>query len=110
MTIKLRKKDITNQFRYILEFGYCEIQWIESYLDKLGYTCGTYGWNADIYYINNDMCLVTGYRPFGNLDGSKLFKNISLDIGEFFKDNDDFNCRKNFIKMLFNKIYLELKE
>lgn len=29
--------------------------------------CGVYGWNADVYVIDYDTVIVTGYRPFGNM-------------------------------------------
>lgn len=109
MYFKLRKKDICRQFRYILKFSYCELQLIEPYLDKLGYTSGTYGWNADVYYINNAMCLVTGYRAFGNLEGHKLFKTIKSDIIKYFEDVKDYELRKNYINNLLNKIYCDLR-
>lgn len=109
MNLKLKKKDITRQFNYILEFGYCDIQFIEPYLDKLGYTCGTYGWNCDIYYINNNMCITTGYRAFGNIAGNKYIDCIKSKVYNYFKEVKDFNLRKNYINMLFNKLYCDLR-
>lgn len=47
-------------------FGYGDIQSILYYDNPIAYTCGTYGWNADIYqtdYANT--VIVTGYRPWG---------------------------------------------
>ena len=109
MNLKLKKKDITIQFNYILEFGYCDIQFIEPYLDKLGYTRGTYGWNCDVYMINNDMCISTGYRPFGNINGNKYLNCIKSEVDNYFKEVKDFNLRKNYINMLFNKLYCDLR-
>lgn len=47
-------------------FGYCDIQCILHYDNAIAYTCGTYGWNADIYQTDYDnTVIVTGYRPWG---------------------------------------------
>lgn len=31
------------------------------------YTCGYYGWNADVFVLDKDTVIVAGYRPFGNV-------------------------------------------
>ena len=50
----------------IVCLGYCSIQRIESYLNPTAYTCGVYGWNADIYEPEGyNFAICTGYRPFG---------------------------------------------
>lgn len=47
-------------------FGYGDIQRIMYYDNPVAYTCGTYGWNADIYQTDYDnTVIVTGYRPWG---------------------------------------------
>lgn len=47
-------------------FGYCDIHSIMCYDHAIAYTCGTYGWNADIYQTDyENTVIVTGYRPFG---------------------------------------------
>lgn len=30
------------------------------------YTCGVYGWNADVYVLDYNTVIVSGYRPFGH--------------------------------------------
>ena len=34
------------------------------------YTCGVYGWNADVFVLDMDTVVVAGYRPFGNVEVS----------------------------------------
>ena len=46
-------------------FGYCELQDLLRGCEPFAYTCGVYGWNADIYSTNTAKTIVTGYRPFG---------------------------------------------
>ena len=48
-----------------VSFGYCELQHILADYPPIAYTCGVYGWNADIYPTNSAKMIVTGYRPFG---------------------------------------------
>ena len=53
----------------IVCLGYCSIQGIENYLRPTAYTCGVYGWNADIYEPQGyNYAICTGYRPFGTSD------------------------------------------
>jgi len=53
----------------IFRFGYCEIQSLLRWEDRIGYCCGVYGWNCDIYYLNG-FVIATGYRTDGL--GAKL--------------------------------------
>ncbi len=43
---------------------YCCLQDLLSVTDPIAYTCGVYGWNANIY-TNGNLAIVTGYRSFG---------------------------------------------
>lgn len=70
LKIKVRKKDILNSYKNIICVGYCDIQTLLRSKDARFYTSGVYGWNADIYEIDNNTCIVTGYRPFGNIYAS----------------------------------------
>lgn len=44
---------------------YCDLQNLLSFCNASAYTCGVYGWNADIYTFCGGVAIVTGYRPFG---------------------------------------------
>ena len=65
--IKVNKKDILDSYSNVISIGYCSLQYLLKCKDTRLYTCGVYGWNANIYHINNSTCIVTGYRPFGNI-------------------------------------------
>lgn len=80
---KITKKQIMNGFKNIISCGYCEIQSLLQYKEANYYTTGTYGWNSDIYIINKDTAIVTGYRPFGNIrnyDVSKKYEEEARKI------------------------------
>lgn len=65
MSLKLKKKEVMESFKAVVSAGYCDLQNLLWGRDRLGYTAGAYGWNADVYLIDN-VALVTGYRTFGN--------------------------------------------
>jgi len=66
MKYRTTQKAVRETNGRIIKTGYCAIQHLINYKSPAAYTCGVYGWNADIYYING-VCIVTGYRPFGNI-------------------------------------------
>ena len=49
----------------VICLGYCVNQRLIARFTPRFYTCGVYGWNADIYDFGN-FAICTGYRPFGN--------------------------------------------
>lgn len=57
----------------ILCVGYCELGQITQEFPATYYTCGVYGWNADIHVISNgypSFAICCDYRPFGNEDSN----------------------------------------
>lgn len=66
MKTKTTKKAIYANYskERVFSFGYCDIYYIGKLFGNMLYTCGVYGWNADILQFRN-FCLCTGYRPFG---------------------------------------------
>lgn len=73
MTYKTTKSEILGQFGKAFTFsvGYCQLQTLLKRTTPTGYTCGVYGWNADIYTVGS-CAIATGYRPFG--------KSISYEL------------------------------
>ena len=63
MKFKSTKKQIMWGY-YCYSVGYCDLQYLFSFKNPIAYTCGVYGWNADVYEVDN-VAIVTGYRPFG---------------------------------------------
>lgn len=67
MAIKATKKEIVHGFA-CYEVAYCELQALLHYKTPTFYTCGAYGWNADVYILaarEKKIAIVMGYRPFG---------------------------------------------
>lgn len=82
--LKVSKREIKNNFKNVLYCGYCELADLLSYKDANYYNANCYGWRNDIYLINNNTVIVTGYEPFGNIeipkDIAKKYNNIAYRI------------------------------
>lgn len=69
--IKATKKEIMKGYKCI-EVGYCDLSRLLTFRGATAYTCGVYGWNADIYTFSDiegcrNYAIVTGDRPFGDI-------------------------------------------
>lgn len=56
-----------NAYCNVIKVGYCDMQAALKWREPNYYTAGAYGWNSDVYVIDDDTVIVTGYRPFGNV-------------------------------------------
>jgi hypothetical protein len=66
MKFKTTQKNIKENYAAIISIGYCDAWYLLYFENPIAFTSGVYGWNADIYEKNN-VAIVTGYRPFGNI-------------------------------------------
>ena len=91
MAFELKRKDVVNESGYKFAIGYCDIQHLLRYQDKLGYTYGVYGWNFDVYKIG-DCVISTGYR--GMECGENIPEGFELD----FKPNGYKEFKKEVLE------------
>ena len=63
MKYRTTRKD-TLRYYDCIKVGYCDLHDLLSFRNASAYTCGVYGWNADVYTFGG-VAIVTGYRPFG---------------------------------------------
>ena len=70
------RKYVCGSFTNIISVPYCALQDLLKYETPTFFTSGIYGWNADVYMINFDTCIVTGYRPFGNIRPSYALTDV----------------------------------
>lgn len=68
MKTKITKKAIMSAYRNVIKVSYCDMQDALKWREPNYYTAGVYGWNSDVYVIDYDTVIVTGYRPFGNVE------------------------------------------
>lgn len=108
MKEKVTKKAIMQNYTCI-SVGYCNLQFLLRYHTAQYYTCGCYGWNADIY-IFGDYAIVTGYQPFGKIKADydlcqKYELKARTQKKESFVDNSETfeKLIDNFIKEVIKK-------
>lgn len=67
MKMNVTRRFVCTSFTNIISVSYDALQDLLKYEHPSYFTSGIYGWNADVYGIDFDTCIVTGYRPFGNI-------------------------------------------
>ena len=104
------RKSIMASYKRTVCVPYCNLQTMLAMEDPWYYTCGTCGWNADVYHVDLDTVIVTGYRPFGNYhpkyDLVRKYENKAKEIYNEFRwvtDYEDvkdrlWNLTKEFVK------------
>jgi hydrogenase maturation factor len=66
--IKLTKKQIIDNFPTVIKASYCSMQNLLHLKNASFYTGSkTYSWTSDIYVINDNVAISTGYQPIGNV-------------------------------------------
>lgn len=119
--LKVSKKEIRNSFQNVLYCRYCELADLLSYRNANYYNANCYGWRNDIYLINNNTVIVTGYEPFGNIkipkDIAKKYNNIAHRIKKNgLKDAQtkeiifDFDILKNNLDEVIDEMIKEIIE
>lgn len=93
MAIKMSSRQVTNTFPFTIQIGYCGLYYLLVYQRKVGYTCGTYGWNSDIYFIG-DVAISTGYRPFGKKVSYDLVNRYNEEARKIYDDRNIEFTRK----------------
>lgn len=110
MKYKTTMRDVKANYSTIIKVGYCNLQHLLKYFNANAYTCGVYGWNADVYEIDNNTCIVTGYRPFGesvNYDTIERYDNAAAKISETC--GYDCKAEKAAAINMLNKFVAEFK-
>lgn len=67
MKFKTTKKAIRNNYSNIIKIGYDDLQHLLNYERPIAYIARVEGWACDIYQINTNTVISTGYDAFGNI-------------------------------------------
>lgn len=106
---KTTKKEIMRNYKKVIQLGYCEAQFLLRFKNRKNYTSGTYGWNADVYQIDFDTAIVTGYRPFGNVRPDyDLVKKYELEACEIVCSDLDFEVMEEKVNELLERFIEEV--
>ena len=117
--LKVSKREIKNNFKNVLYCGYCKLADLLSYRNANYYNANCYGWRNDIYLIDNNTVIVTGYEPFGNIeipgDIVKKYNNIACRIkknglkdAQTKKITFDYNILRDNIDEVIEEMLKEL--
>lgn len=108
MKFKTTKKAVNGRYRSVIRVGYCDLHYILKHLEPIAYTAGAYGWNADIYNINN-VVIVTGYRPFGNIKPDyDIVHKYNMMAKDIIHDTKDYTECKEKLNNLINEFIEEV--
>lgn len=110
MKKKITQKAIKEKYGYIVKVGYCQLQHLLYFENPDYYTCGVYGWKSDIYHLNNNLALSTGYSPFGNIDVNYEFtKSYDLRAEKIVCNRKmSYESKKAAINELLNEFVSEV--
>lgn len=109
MKFKATRKDFEHQ--RVISVGYCHLQHLLSHESPIAYNAGVYGWNWDVYYINN-VYICTGYRNLTGIrpdyDTVKKFEDqarkISYSNLPYQEKEKELNkLQREFIKEVITK-------
>lgn len=113
MKFKTTNRELKNKVasRYLFKTGYCNLQHLLHFTSPIAYASGVYGWNYDVYKID-DVYITTGYRSMvGQPIDYKLiekYDNAAREIVDSWTGNVDAKKEqlneliKQFINELFN--------
>lgn len=62
MKVRITAKAIKESYSKCYSVGYCNLQFLLSHIEPLYFHAGVYGWDYDVYIINDDVAIFTGYR------------------------------------------------
>ena len=111
MKIKVAKKEIMENYKNVICVGYCDLCYLLKCIEPRFFTNGVYGWNSDIYEINENTCICTGYRPFGNIsaNGRNIIKKYDNKAKAIWYNYDlTYDQQKKKVSKLLDKFILEV--
>lgn len=111
--IKTTARSIKSAYapNYLFRTGYCAIQTLFHYDEPKAYTCGTYGWNFDLYDVEG-VGITTGYRGMlGHQIPSEITKDFETRAEKIVYGNDTaWENKKAELKKLQIEFIKAIKE
>lgn len=115
LKVKVTDKEIRDGY-FTIKVGYCDAQNILTYQSARYYNYGVYGWRYDVYELDFNLAICTGYSPIKSIP-----EKINAQAVEIIEKYDkkagairsgDYKTYTNYckaIKRLYNKMVAELK-
>ena len=101
MKTRITRKELKNSYGVLIPISYCSMQFLLQFKNPKYYLAGIYGWSADVYEIDNNTAIVTGYSPIGNV-------KVNYDIVKTAENKAEKQVKKYFMKSFnIKKAYRE---
>ena len=101
---KMTKKYVMGNYRNIISVPYCELQRTLRYTEPIGYITRVEGWAADIYFVDVDTVIVTGYAPFGNYKATHaLCERYEEKASNILEHNTNYELIRSDLDELITK-------
>lgn len=112
MKTKVSKKEIKDNYNYIITISYCDGQYLLSGLQDRYYSTRAEGWACDYYEIDNNTIVSTGYAPIDTkYRDYKLTRKYDDKAREIYHNYDlKYDTRLKKIARLRDKFVKELIE
>lgn len=89
LKLKATRNQLKEGYKNIIKVGYCDLQYLLSYKVPRYYNSNTYGWAYDVYELDFNTIIVTGYAPFGNYTNYDIitkYENLAKSLSYFEKE------------------------
>ena len=107
MKFKSTRKALMDGYK-CYKVGYCALSHLFWSKNPIAYTCGVYGWNADVYDIGDNIAIVTGYRPFGKSVDYGTCKKYDDKAKEILASDESYEHKRNALSWLIFDFAKEL--
>lgn len=97
---------ITKQFRNVIGIRYCGAQHLLRFREPSYYNAGQNGWNNDIYVINYDTIIVTGYNNLrGITPDYDVLKALDSEAERIICDNSiPYEEKEEMVDVLLKRL------
>lgn len=72
MIPQVTQKEVKSNFDKVIKAGYCALQYLLEFENRIAYTANNYGWASDVYDLSRfgmgNIAISTGYGSFGNAE------------------------------------------
>lgn len=112
---KVTNQELRNGY-FVIAISYCGARNILNFAGARFYNYGVYGWNYDVYELDYNLAICTGYRPVKsipekiNKEAAEIIYKYDKKAGAIRSGNyKSFANYRRAIERLYNKMVAELK-
>lgn len=95
MKVKVTDKEVREGY-YTIELGYCDAQNILNFQPARFYNCGVYGWRYDVYELDFNLAICTGYSPIRSIP--KKLNEQAVEIIRKYDKKAEASMHKQYKK------------